>query len=99
MVLNCYKAKKKNNKDIMAKNIPIRTCVCCRNKLSQASLNRFRYINHALEYGKGKGRSFYLCDDCIKKDDKILKKILDKHTKGANLSVSSLKEKFLDVKC
>lgn len=83
----------------MKKNNPIRTCVLCRLKISQSLLYRYRYNGKNLEYGNGVGRSFYICKDCIKKDDKILKKMLDKHTKGANLDVSSLKEIFLDVKC
>ncbi|MDL0087965.1 DUF448 domain-containing protein [Campylobacter gastrosuis] len=83
----------------MNKNNPIRTCVLCRLKFSQSALYRYRYNGKNLEYGKGKGRSFYLCGDCLKKDEKIVKKILDRHTKGANLDVSSLKEIFLDVKC
>lgn len=82
----------------MNKNNPIRTCVLCRLKISQSLLFRYRFNAGKLEYGSGVGRSFYICKDCIKKDDKILKKILDKHTKGCNLDVSSLKEIFLDVK-
>lgn len=83
----------------MNKNNPIRTCVLCRLKFSQSALYRYRYNGTNLEYGKGNGRSFYLCDDCLKKDEKIVKKILLRQTKGANLEVSSLKEIFLDVKC
>ncbi len=43
------------------------------------------------------GRSFYLCDECLKKDEKILKKILDKHIKGVGTQVlTNLKEILLN---
>ncbi|WP_069637691.1 hypothetical protein [Campylobacter pinnipediorum] len=80
----------------MKNNNPIRTCVLCKNKFSQLLLNRYRFINGTLEIGAGFGRSFYLCDECLKKDDKILKKILEKHTKNSNFDVSRLKEKPLN---
>ena len=53
-----------------------------------------------MECGKGDGRSFYLCDGCLQKDDKILKKIIDKQTKGAlGLDAPKLKEILLNEQC
>lgn len=41
-------------------------------------MRRYRIINSSLFHGKGNGRSFYICEDCLKKDEKILKKSLGK---------------------
>lgn len=96
-LLSC-KAKKKLKKDIMNKNNPIRTCVACKIKLSQHKLFRYRVSSGNIEFGAGNGRSFYLCDECLKKDEKILKKILDRYAKGVNLEGLSLKEMLLNGK-
>lgn len=61
----------------MVKNyIPIRMCVVCKIRFKQYDLRRFRIINSSLFFGSGNGRSFYICEDCLKKDEKILKKSL-----------------------
>ena len=57
-------------------------------------------VGKNLECGKGDGRSFYLCDGCLQKDDKILKKIIDKQTKGALIcDAPKLKEILLNEQC
>ncbi|EJP76401.1 hypothetical protein HMPREF1139_0057 [Campylobacter sp. FOBRC14] len=56
-------------------------------------------VGSVLEYGKGEGRSFYLCEECLQKDEKVLKKIIDKYIKGVSLEVSNLKEKLLNEQC
>ncbi|WP_297939047.1 hypothetical protein [uncultured Campylobacter sp.] len=58
------------------KFIPIRTCVVCKKRFEQQILRRYRLINSSLFFGNGNGRSFYLCEECLKKDEKILKKSL-----------------------
>ena len=84
----------------MNKNNPVRTCVACKIKISQNLLKRYRLVGKNLEHGKGNGRSFYLCDKCIQKDIKILKKIIDKQTKGAlGLDAPKLKEILLNEQC
>ncbi|MDO5046034.1 hypothetical protein [Campylobacter sp.] len=63
----------------MAQNhIPIRMCAVCKIRFNQEILRRYRIINSSLFYGKGDGRSFYICEDCLKKDEKNLKKSLGK---------------------
>lgn len=64
-------------------HIPIRTCVICRDKFAQKRLHRFRYKN--LKLVEKYGRSFYICDKCIKAKDKILKKNVSKFVKDINL--------------
>lgn len=96
--LSLRKAKKKQKKDIMRKNNPIRTCVVCKIKLSQSLLNRYRVSGEKLEFGSGVGRSFYICNQCLTKDEKIFKKILDRYAKGVNFEGTSLKEMLLNGK-
>lgn len=83
----------------MHKNNPIRTCVSCKLKAPQPILKRYRVVRSVLECGKGEGRSFYLCEECLQKDEKVLKKIIDKYIKGVSLEVSNLKEKLLNEQC
>ncbi|WP_172200847.1 DUF448 domain-containing protein [Campylobacter sp. RM16188] len=56
--------------------IPIRMCAVCKTRFNQANLRRYRIIDSSLFHGKGNGRSFYICEDCLIKDEKILKKSL-----------------------
>lgn len=79
----------------MSPKIPIRMCVVCKKRAEQKSLNRYRVIGGNLELDKGAGRSFYLCDECLNKDEKILKKIVDKYAKGLNLQGTNLKEMLI----
>ncbi len=67
-------------------------CVVCKNKFLQKDLHRFRYKNFSIsDYG----RSFYICDDCIKKDEKIVKKSLMRYIK-LEFYKRDLKEIFLN---
>lgn len=55
---------------------PIRMCVVCRGRFEQSKLRRYHILNSSLFIGKGNSRSFYICEECLQKDDKILKKSL-----------------------
>ena len=44
----------------------------CKKRFEQQILRRYRLINSSLFFGNGNGRSFSLCEDCLKKDEKIL---------------------------
>ncbi|NLK66071.1 MAG: DUF448 domain-containing protein [Campylobacteraceae bacterium] len=77
----------------MKKSVPIRTCVVCKIKEKQENLYRFRVKNFRLNSESSFGRSFYICKECIKKEDKILKKIVSKFIKTEDLD--ELKESFL----
>ena len=61
---------------------PIRTCINCRGKFHQKSLLRFQCVEKQLVVYKGIGRSFYLCDDCIKNDIKKLVKSIFRQCKN-----------------
>lgn len=84
----------------MNKSKPVRMCVSCKIRAEQNLLNRYRVNGGEIKRGKGDGRSFYLCGDCLKKDGKILKKILDRYLKSVSgLEASNLKEKLLNEQC
>ena len=44
----------------------IRMCVVCKKRDKQYSLNRLQCIENELVKFSGKGRSFYVCNECIK---------------------------------
>ena len=54
---------------------PIRMCINCRNRIQQSSLIRLQCIDRKLTPFTNRGRSFYICRDCSKKDTTV-KKIL-----------------------
>lgn len=82
----------------MPKANPTRMCISCRIKSPQRLLSRYRFVSGRLEFGAGVGRSFYICDECLKKDEKTLKKILMRYTKGG-INEPNLKERLLYGKC
>ena len=50
---------------------PIRMCVSCRERFEQIFLIRLQCIEKNLFLYEGKGRSFYLCGNCIDSSNKI----------------------------
>ena len=40
-------------------------CIVCKKREKQSSLNRFQCIENELSKFTGKGRSFYVCSECI----------------------------------
>lgn len=55
----------------MKKSHPVRMCIACRSRYPQNTLIRLRQeANSVLAYD-GKGRSFYLCSDCVKNEKKV----------------------------
>lgn len=63
----------------------IRSCIVCKGKFNQKELLRFRVKNHKINKEDFTGRSFYICNNCIKKEDKILKKAVSRFVKISNL--------------
>ena len=51
-------------------SIVIRMCICCRKRELQSDLIRLQCIGKDLVQYTNKGRSFYLCLDCIKTNQK-----------------------------
>ena len=71
--------------------LTIRTCVSCRSKFSQKVLNRLQCIDKMLTKYTGNGRSFYVCEDCLKETVK-LEKALYRHCKNKDNYMVQLKE-------
>jgi len=55
----------------MKKSQPIRMCISCRDRHPQKSLIRLKLEGKDVVAFDGKGRSFYLCNMCIKNEKKI----------------------------
>lgn len=62
---------------------PIRMCVVCKGRFYQKELYKFRSLNGEIILNLGNARSFYICENCIQKDIKDLKKPLTKFGKNS----------------
>ncbi|MEA2017265.1 MAG: hypothetical protein U9N59_02350 [Campylobacterota bacterium] len=71
--------------------ISIRTCIVCRNKTEQKLLNRLQCKDKKLISFSGVGRSFYLCDDCLRDENK-LEKALYRSCKNKDEYIVQLRE-------
>ena len=70
---------------------PIRTCINCREKVSQSLLNRFQCIDKRLVNFTGYGRSFYICNICLEQKEK-LEKVLYRQCKNKDDYIGQLEE-------
>jgi uncharacterized protein len=57
-------------------NLPIRMCISCRDRKSQNELLRLQCIDSSLEIFTGRGRSFYICENCLYQERKVLKALM-----------------------
>ncbi len=64
---------------------PIRMCVLCKARLFQHELARFANIDGIMVKNPKNIRTFYLCKNCLNKDEKILQKALVRFGKDADL--------------
>ena len=55
----------------MKKSQPIRMCIACRSRHPQNTLIRLRLFGKEITAFDGCGRSFYLCNECVKNEKKI----------------------------
>jgi len=55
----------------MKKLQPIRMCIACRSRHPKNTLIRLRQDGNEILAFDGKGRSFYLCLDCVKNEKKV----------------------------
>ncbi|MCX2682707.1 hypothetical protein OQH60_01745 [Campylobacter sp. MIT 21-1685] len=85
---------------IVQKHIPIRKCILCKNHFPQKILHRFQIHNDKLCHNLGFGRSIYLCELCIKSEEKILQKAFLKVSKKKHFQITQqeLKEIFFNGK-
>ena len=71
--------------------LTIRTCVSCRGKFPQKSLNRLQCKDKKLTKYTGFGRSFYRCESCFERTQK-LEKALYRQCKNKDEYIVQLKE-------
>ena len=78
----------------MKKHIPIRMCIVCKNRF------RFKVVLGDIVPKAEHGRSGYLCQNCIEREDKVLQKAFSKICKNLNTKITQqgLKEIFLNGK-
>ena len=62
---------------------PIRMCVVCKGRFYQKELYKFRSLNGEIILNLGNARSFYICENCIQKDIKDIRKPLTKFGKNS----------------
>jgi len=55
----------------MKKLQPSRMCITCRSRHPQNTLIRLRQDGNKVVAFDGKGRSFYLCNDCVNNEKKV----------------------------
>jgi len=55
----------------MKKSQPIRMCIACRSRHPQNTLIRLRQDDKEIVAFDGQGRSFYLCNECVKNEKKV----------------------------
>ena len=55
----------------MKKLQPSRMCITCRSRHPQNTLIRLRQDGSKVVAFDGKGRSFYLCNDCVNNEKKV----------------------------
>ena len=84
----------------MKKHIPIRMCIVCKNRFKQNALFRFKVVLGEIKIKTEYGRSGYLCQICINKEDKILQKTFSKVYRNLNTKITQqeLKEIFSNGK-
>ncbi len=76
---------------------PTRMCVSCRERNSQDKLLRLRCVDGSIETFNKVGRSFYLCENCLNEEKKILKTLMRQCRSGdRDKLMNKLKEIIAD---
>ncbi len=73
---------------------PIRMCIVCKKRFSQDLLIRLQCIDKNIVFFTGFGRSFYICQECIKKDEKKIVKSLLRYCKQDKNRVLKILSEF-----
>ena len=76
---------------------PIRMCISCRGKFEQNLLTRLQCKDKKLLKLDGNGRSFYICNTCLKDTNKI-SKALKRACKNNKKYEIDLKEILVNVR-
>ncbi|ARE79928.1 DUF448 domain-containing protein [Campylobacter helveticus] len=91
---------KNTKKSIISRmHTPIRMCVLCKNRFKQNTLYRFRVEDNELCIYAKCGRSVYLCEACILKENHKWQKVLSRACKNMiKTSQQDLKERIFNDK-
>lgn len=72
-------------------------CISCRQRDAQNRLVRLQCINGSIESFRLVGRSFYVCQDCISDEKKVLKSLMRQCKSGdKEIFLNKLKEIIVD---
>ncbi|MEN8303335.1 MAG: DUF448 domain-containing protein [Campylobacterota bacterium] len=78
-------------------HIPLRMCISCRQRDSQLNLLRLQCIDGNIDLFKGRGRSFYLCKNCLEEERKLSKALMRQCRSGdKDKLMNKLKEIITD---
>ncbi|TKX31059.1 DUF448 domain-containing protein [Campylobacter estrildidarum] len=82
------------------KHKPVRMCVICKSRLFQKELHRLRIFQKELHLNLNRGRSIYVCDQCLLIEDKNFQAIFLKVCKKLNIKTTqqNIKEIILNGK-
>ena len=78
-------------------HIPLRMCILCRQRDSQSNLLRLQCIDGNIDQFKRRGRSFYVCKNCLKEEKKLSKALMRQCRSGdKDKLMNKLKEIITD---
>ncbi|QOR01398.1 DUF448 domain-containing protein [Campylobacter sp. 2014D-0216] len=86
----------------MKNHIPIRMCIVCKGRYEKQSLHRFQIKNSQIITKVEFGRSLYICNPCLDKDEKTLQRAFMRACKGnfhGSINQQDLKEIFFNGRC
>ncbi|DAB32094.1 MAG TPA: hypothetical protein CFH79_05760 [Sulfurospirillum sp. UBA11407] len=78
-------------------NKPIRMCILCKERFEQNSLLRFQANNGKIVEFSHRGRSFYICKQCLLNDSMRLVKLLNSKLKMQNKKITEFGEYFSKI--
>jgi uncharacterized protein len=80
-------------------NMPERMCIVCRVRNAQSLMIRLQYIDGEIISYSFSGRSFYICQDCILEEKKLIKSLSRQcRTNISQENMSKLKEIVANVR-
>ncbi len=75
-------------------NKPIRMCIVCKSKIEQKNLIKLQCKDKKIIKSREIGRSFYICQDCIKLDEEKLIKYFIRFCKIDKNSMKTILKEF-----
>lgn len=76
-------------------NHPLRMCISCRQRDAQNNLIRLQCFESQLSLFRGNGRSFYICEICLKDSKKVLKSLMRQCKSGDRDKLSNILKEII----